>query len=102
MTRPLTLLALAGAVAMISLAADAAPKKGMMSLDPTKSYFHQTHTQNLKMSCSSCHSTERKDILFLRKDDVVPAAMPGQVDRHVCLGCHNAPSRPTWYGLSAR
>jgi cytochrome c553 len=84
-------------------AADAAPKKGATkSLDPAKGYFHQLHVQKMTMTCATCHSSETRDILFLRKDDVVPAAMPGQVDRHVCLTCHQAPGKPTWYGAPAR
>jgi hypothetical protein len=69
------------------------------SLDPAKGDFHRLHTRKLKMTCSGCHSAESKDILFLRRNDVVPAAMPGQVDRKVCLGCHNSPAKPSWYGL---
>jgi hypothetical protein len=81
----------------------AAPKKQpTRSLDPAKGYFHQLHAKQMKMACGSCHSSEVRDILFLRKDDVVPAAMPGQVDRHVCLTCHQAPGTPTWYGAAPR
>ena len=102
MTRLFTTLLAAGAVALISVAADAATKKVVKSLDPAKGYFHRVHTQKMKLGCNGCHSTEAKDILFLRKDDVVPAAMPGQVDRAICQGCHTAPSKPAWYGLSAK
>ena len=69
------------------------------SLDPKTGAFHRVHRTKLKMSCSSCHSAETKDVLFLRRADVVPAAMPGQVDRQSCLGCHTAPAKPAWYGL---
>ncbi len=84
-------------------AVGAAPKKqATKSLDPAKGYFHQLHAKKMNMACSSCHSSEVRDILFLRKDDVVPAAMPGQVDRHVCLTCHQTPGTPTWYGAASR
>lgn len=102
MTRLLAILLTAGAIAAVSFAADAAARKTVRSLDPANGQFHQLHTKKTKMGCGSCHSAGAKDVLFLRKDDVVPAAMPGQVDRKLCLGCHAAPSKPTWYGLSAR
>lgn len=101
MTRLFVILLAAGAIALGSFGADAATKKVVRSLDPAKGYFHQLHTKKMKMACTGCHSTEMRDILFLRKDDVVPAAMPGQVDRAICLGCHTAPSKPAWYGLSS-
>ena len=102
MTRVFAILLAAAALAFGSMVADAATKKVVKSLDPSKGYFHQLHIQKMKMACTGCHSTEAKDILFLRKDDVVPAAMPGQVDRAICLGCHAAPSKPAWYGVSAQ
>ena len=86
----------------MSLAADAAPRKAAKSLDPVNGAFHQTHTKSLKLGCNGCHDPAGNDVLFLRKDDVVSATMPGQVDRVVCLGCHKAPAKPAWYGLSAR
>ncbi len=94
--------ALAAALALVAAgAAGAATKKGVtLSLDPVKGYFHQTHVKTMKMGCGNCHSRDNPDVLFLRKDDVVPAAMPGQVNRAVCLGCHTKPSKPAWYGLS--
>jgi hypothetical protein len=80
---------------------DAAKKKGtVLSLEPAKGYFHQVHTKQLGLNCNNCHSAENSDLLFLRKDDAVPVGMPGQVNRSICLGCHRAPSRPAWYGLS--
>ncbi len=88
--------------ASVDVAGAAAKKGATKSLDPAKGYFHQLHVQKMKMTCATCHSSEMRDILFLRKDDVVPAAMPGQVDRKVCLGCHQAPGKPTWYGAPAR
>jgi hypothetical protein len=103
MTRPLGFLAVGGiiAVAALSFAVIAAEKKGVpLTLDPGTGYFHQVHAKNLGMPCVTCHSSENRDILFLRKDDAVPAEMPGQVNRSICLGCHKAPGRPAWYGLS--
>ena len=103
MIRLLGFLGLAGAIAVVTvgIASIAAEKKGVpLTLDPRTGYFHQVHTKNLGMTCATCHSSENRDVLFLRKDDVVPAEMPGQVNRSVCLGCHKAPGKPTWYGLS--
>jgi hypothetical protein len=103
MTRLLSFLGIASAITLctVSVVSIAAEKKGIpLTLDPAIGYFHQVHTKNLGMSCATCHSSENRDVLFLRKDDVVPAEMPGQVNRSICLGCHKAPSKPTWYGLS--
>jgi hypothetical protein len=105
MTRPIVLLVLAGAAAIVAAgAADAAAKKNgaTLSLDPARGYFHQVHAKKVKLTCTGCHSRDTHDVLFLRKDDVVPAAMPGQVNRSICLGCHTAPNKPAWYGLSRR
>lgn len=103
------ILALAGTSVSLSAADDAARKPapvkaaaGVKSMDPAKGRFHQIHIKKLKMACSSCHSTEAKDALYLRKDDVLPAGMTGQVDRSLCLGCHQEPNKPTWYGAAAR
>ncbi len=101
MTRLFAILLAAGVLALGSFGADAATKRVVRSLDPTKGYFHQLHIQKMKLVCAGCHSTEVKDILFLRKDDAVPGAMPGHVDRAICLGCHAAPSKPAWYGVSS-
>lgn len=75
---------------------------GNKSMDPVKGRFHQIHTKKLQLGCTNCHSAEQKDVLFLRNDDVVPAGMPGQVDRHMCASCHTQPSKPAWYGAAAR
>lgn len=101
MIRLFSLAILAGALAAVPFVADAAPKKGAPSLDPVKGAFHQTH-KALKLECNGCHSANNADVLFLRRNDVVPIAMPGQVDRKVCLGCHTAPSKPAWYGLGRK
>jgi hypothetical protein len=98
MIRLFSLAILAGTLAAVPFGADAAPKKGAASLDPVRGAFHRTH-KALKLECGGCHSAGNADVLFLRRADVVPAAMPGQVDRKICLGCHTAPSKPAWYGL---
>ena len=67
------------------------------SLDPIKGAFHRVHAQKLKFSCDSCHSSDLSDVLFLRGAEVV-ANGPGPVDRAMCVGCHQAPGKPTWYG----
>jgi hypothetical protein len=97
----LLIVGVVAAGALVGAAGAASKKEAPKSLDPT-SYFHQLHVQKMTMQCANCHSSETSDILFLRKDDVVPAAMPGQVDRHICLTCHQAPGQPTWYGSPAR
>ena len=103
----LIFLGLAVVIAPLAVADDAAKKPaaaksvaGVKSMDPAKGRFHQTHTKKLKMVCTNCHSAEVKDPLFLRRDDVVPAGMPGQVDRSLCLSCHQEPSKPAWYGAA--
>lgn len=73
------------------------PVASTKSLDPIKGAFHRTHTQKLKMACDNCHAGELKDVLFLRGAEV-SAGGPGPVDRGICLGCHQAPAKPTWYG----
>lgn len=106
MKRSVTLLlvAIAAGVPVAGVAAqkakDASALAGAKTLDPAKGYFHQQHIKKLNMTCTNCHSSETQDILFLRKDDVVPPAMPGQVNRSICLSCHTAPSKPAWYGLT--
>jgi hypothetical protein len=77
----------------------AKPAASAKSLDPVKGAFHRTHTQKLKMGCDSCHAPELKDALFLRGAEVA-ASGPGPVDRAICLGCHQAPAKPTWYGAA--
>ena len=96
-------------LAMPAMAADGGAKKpvatkaatGDKSLDPVKGRFHRQHNQKLNMACDTCHSSERTDILFLRKDDAPAPGMPGQVNREVCLSCHKAPAKPAWYGTAA-
>ena len=51
------------------------------------------------MACDSCHGNDLKDVLFLRGAEVA-ASGPGPVDRAVCLGCHQAPAKPAWYGAA--
>ena len=82
----------------------ARPKRAVVikSLDPIKGRFHRMHANRLKMNCASCHGAGEPDVLFLRRNDVVPAAMPGQVNRKICLTCHKAPAKPTWYGRSVK
>jgi len=96
----MAMVALPAAGADVSTTKPAAkPVASAKSLDPVKGAFHRTHTQKLKMSCDTCHSAELKDVLFLRGAEVV-ASGPGPVDRALCLGCHQAPAKPTWYGAT--
>jgi hypothetical protein len=76
----------------------AAQAAEVKSLDLQNGSFHKLHNQTLQLPCATCHSPNNQDILFLRNDEPLPAGMPGPVDRKVCLGCHQAPGQPTWYG----
>ena len=69
-----------------------------LSLDPVNGKFHQMHTQKLKMSCDTCHASELNDVLFLRASEALRG--PGPVDRATCLGCHQVPAKPAWYGAT--
>jgi hypothetical protein len=105
----LSILALAAASNPVGAAGDAAKtpaavkaSASLKSLDPAKGRFHQRHVKKLKLACTSCHSPETKDNAFLRRDEALPAGMPGQVDRSACLGCHQEPAKPSWYKAAAR
>ena len=106
MKRVFAAVALGSVLALpAALAADVAAKNparpvasARLSLDPLKGRFHQTHTQKLKASCDTCHSTDLNDVLFLRGSEAPRG--PGPVDRATCLGCHQAPSKPAWYGAT--
>ena len=96
----ITMAALPAAAADVTTTKPAAkPAASGKSLDPATGGFHRAHTQKLKMSCDTCHAAELKDVLFLRGAEVVTSG-PGPVDRAVCLGCHQAPAKPTWYGAT--
>ena len=96
----LAMAALPVAAADVAAAKPAAkPAASAKSLDPVTGGFHRKHTQNLKLACDSCHSAEPTDVLFLRGAEVAMNG-PGPVDRAVCLGCHQAPAKPTWYGAT--
>jgi hypothetical protein len=101
----MSIVATAGSIGSAASATKKAPPKqpaAERSLDPAKGRFHQIHTKQLGMTCNTCHSPGTRDTWFLRRDDVVPAAMPGQVDRKLCIGCHTAPAKPAWYGVPQR
>ena len=92
--------------ALPAMAAEDAAKKpaakavtAVKSMDPAKGSFHRIHTQKLKLSCETCHSTELKDVLFLRGAEVAASGV-GPVDRATCAGCHQAPAKPAWYGTA--
>lgn len=106
MRRLLSVFMLAAAmVAMPAISADTPVKKATSkpvasnAMDPAKGSFHRVHTKKLKLSCETCHSTEPKDVLFLRGAEVVASgAQP--VDRAACQGCHQTPQKPAWYGAA--
>ncbi len=104
MRRILSAAIIAAAVlAMPAASADKAPAKSASrpaaanAMDPVKGSLHRIHTKTLKLGCNTCHSQEAKDVLFLRGAEIaVSGANP--VDRAACLGCHQSPSKPAWYG----
>ncbi len=77
----------------------AGPAVVAKSIDPARGSFHRVHTQKLKLACATCHSSEVKDVLFLRGAEVA-ASGTGSVDRAVCAGCHQTPAKPAWYGTA--
>ena len=104
MTRWITLLlfvlTVSGVWTTVGVAQQAAKPRvvAASSLDPVKGRFHQRHARKLKMTCGNCHGAGQPDVLFLRSNDVVSTAMPGPVNRAICLPCHQAPNKPAWYG----
>src|SRR3972149_7700812 len=84
-------LGLAAGVIDAAMKQSAAQTAAVKSLDPQKGSFHPLHNQTLKLPCATCHSPTTQDTLFLRKDEPLPAAMPGQGDRQICLSVHQAP-----------
>lgn len=70
------------------------------------SRFHNLHGDALGLGCKSCHtgSAYQADFIFLRKGEIMPREARGQVDRAVCLGCHQTGGPATaWYvGRSGR
>lgn len=95
-------LGLAAGAIGVAMKQGAAQTAGVYALDLAKGSFHPLHNQTLKLPCATCHSPDTQDILFLRKDEPLPAGMPDPVDRKVCLSCHQAPGQPTWYGAAPR
>lgn len=105
MNRLLIAILIAGLASLPAIGADNSTTKPIpkqaatKSMDPAKGSFHRTHTKKLKLGCDTCHSSEAKDLLFLRGAEVA-ASGPDPVDRAVCQGCHQAPGKPTWYGAA--
>ncbi len=94
-----SIFGLVAAASLVLISACAAMSQSKSELDPQTGQFHRQHAQTLGMACNACHANEQKDILFLRKDE---RQANGPVDRSVCLGCHQAPAKPAWYGASSR
>lgn len=63
-----------------------------------KGRFHVLHEQKQKLDCNDCHGGGEKDILFLRFGEF--QGKDGPVDRKGCLTCHQAPDKPTFYGVA--
>jgi hypothetical protein len=67
---------------------------GVNQMDPAKGSFHKKHAK-AKVECTTCHDTKTVDVLVVEQ---ASAKAPGPINREVCLGCHQAPAKPTWYG----
>lgn len=88
-----------------ALGADAPAKKPAVGGKPSMAVngrFHKLHEKQEKLECKDCHAKVQRDILFLRKDDRMPAKMDevGQSDRKGCLTCHKpgyVPDQPRSY-----
>jgi len=94
-----------GSVIAVDTAASpsaAAPKVSAVnarakSLDE-KGRYHAIHTKKEKLECTDCHGGGDEDILFLRTGEF--QGKDGPVNRDVCLTCHQAPKKPTFYGVA--
>lgn len=75
----------------------------LKSMNPATGRFHKIHTQQLKMACESCHSSEppAPGEPWLRKDEPLPKGMPGRVAQEPCLACHKPGGPgPRFYGAA--
>lgn len=77
-------------------AASAAANVSSTSQMQTGKRFHKTHVTKAKLACDTCHSPSNEDALRVRVREA--PGMPGAVNREACIGCHQAPAKPTWYG----
>lgn len=102
--RRLLLATMFGAIALAlpAIAADAPAKAATTKpattvnrMDLAKGSFHKKHAQKLKLACETCHDPKVTDVLVVRQ---ASAGSPGPINREVCLGCHQSPAKPTWYG----
>jgi heterodisulfide reductase subunit A-like polyferredoxin len=105
--RRLIIVALLGAIGLVASvqaadvpaakAAAAAPaaKSPANRMDPAKGAFHKKHTQQLKLGCNTCHDGSKPDGLVVKA-----GGGPAPINRDACLSCHQAPSKPTWYGAA--
>jgi hypothetical protein len=67
---------------------------GVNQMDPAKGSFHKKHAK-AKVECTTCHDAKVTDVLVVEQ---ASARSPGPINRTVCLGCHQSPAKPTWYG----
>jgi Fe-S-cluster-containing dehydrogenase component len=91
--------ALAGAclLALPAFAAEPAsvkPKVAVNRMDPAKGSFHRVHVKKMKLSCDTCHDAKATDVLLVKK----PRGSHVTANREACLGCHQSPTKPAWYG----
>jgi hypothetical protein len=63
-------------------------------MDPAKGAFHRVHTKKVKLACDTCHDGKAGETLQLKKTSGSQVA----ANREVCLGCHQSPAKPAWYG----
>lgn len=64
--------------------------KGDRSMDFKHGRFHEIHADILLMECSSCHIGDnyREGVLNFSKYKPWPVKAKGELERSVCLGCH--------------
>jgi hypothetical protein len=84
----------AALVAACLLALPALAAKSVDRMDPAKGSFHRVHVKKVKLSCDTCHDAKATDVLLVKK----PRGSHITANREACLGCHQSPAKPAWYG----
>ena len=62
--------------------------------------FHDMHTKTVGLECTSCHKTQEPPSYLTVKEsvaEIAPTNARVELDRKVCLGCHQTGAKP-WYG----
>lgn len=87
-----TLVAVVLAVGVLAL--PALGEGAVNRMDPAKGSFHRIHTKKVKLGCDTCHEPNATDVLLVKK----PGSSRVAANREACLGCHQSPAKPAWYG----